>query len=158
MAELRDRIKLRLDIASGIISALGLVSIFFAAEQLRISARASTMDAYARLSGLWASHLNVMVDRPFLFPYFEEMVPLENQNPKRVEILLYGDMRLNIMDEMLTLSKILEWRDIDGWKRTFDRAFRKSSALCDRFNETKQIYGLIVTIGEGACLVKKSPA
>ena len=89
----------------------------------------------------WRDHLKTFVERPHLRPYFEEKKEFETDDRYRQSVLALADVRLDVMDAVLTYAVMSGQSDaITGWKNAFASAFRKSPILCARLNETESSY------------------
>ena len=73
-----------------------------------------------------------------MWPYFESGKELRKDDPNRNLVLAVADIRLDVMDAILTFAAIQPFEGgIMGWQNTFARAFRTSPVLCARLAETQ---------------------
>jgi hypothetical protein len=151
--ERREEIKLILEYAKLVLSLIGIVTLVFAGLQWRDSNRAASLAGYQNMAVEWRDHIRTFVDKPDLRPYFEEGLQLNADDPNREAVLALADVRLDVMDAVLTYPALLGYTptDIQGWRNTFASAFRASPALCARMHQTKANYGLVVPIGVQTC-------
>jgi hypothetical protein len=155
-AERREEIKLTLEYLKLAIS-LGVIGILlFAGLQWRLANQAAVQTNYQRLVSDWRNHLLIFVEKPFLRPYFEGRKKLTDDDPNREAVLALVDVRLDVIDGILTYAALRGESDVvAGWKDTFTAAFRTSPALCARLQETRGNYvawtPLVVPIGYAAC-------
>jgi hypothetical protein len=160
-AERREEIKLRLEYLKVAISLGVIGTILFAGLQWQIAnqaaARANQIAneaVYQRMTNEWRDHLKTFVDKEkaALRPYFEEKKQLASDDPNRQVVLALADVRLDVMDAILTYATMRGYGEgIKGWKITFANAFRTSPAVCSRLIETQSNYGLVVPIAREAC-------
>lgn len=158
-SERREEIKLRLEYLKLTISFFGVLGIVFAGLQWKAGTRAALQNAlntqesiYQKIDGEWLGHVAVFVSTPELRPYFYERKRLEIKDPNRSAVLATADIRLSVMDAILTYVDFWSPRKpAEGWRQTFIDAFRQSPVLCSRFFETQNEYGLIVPLGQQAC-------
>jgi hypothetical protein len=160
-AERREEIKLVLDQLRTVLSLFVVASIIFAGLQWRTANHAAQIanDAaieaiYQRMVAEWEDNLKTFVEKPDLRPYFESGKSLTSDDPNRQAVLALADVRLDVMDAILTYAALHGFAgegEIGGWKNTFDHSFRTSPVLCMRLNESASDYGLIVPIGRAAC-------
>jgi hypothetical protein len=157
--ERREEIKLKLEYAK-LISVVALfITVVFAGLQWRIANQTAAFanqianeNAYQRIATEWRDHLKTFVDKPNVRPYFEEGKQLNVDDPDRQLVLALADVRLDVMDAILTYAALRgAYSDIEGWKRTVASAFRTSPVLCARLSEMKSNFGLIVPIHETSC-------
>ena len=149
----REEIKLFLEYIKLVLSALTIGTVIFAALQWRSSNFAAAESVYERLASDWRENLRVFLDKPELRPYFEEGKKLEVDDPNRNIVLAFADLRLDVMDAVLTypLIKGISTDGMAGWRNTFWNAFSSSPALCQRLRDTGEDYGLVVDIGKIPC-------
>lgn len=144
-AERREEIKLILEYAKLAVSLAGIGALLFGALQWMSANRAAehanriaTRTMYERISGEWRAHTHTFVQRPDLWPYFELGRELRRDDPNHDLVLAVADIRLDVMDAILTFEAIQPFEfGILGWRNTFARAFRTSPALCARLGETQ---------------------
>lgn len=130
------------------ISFAVVLSVVFAGLQWASAIEASNranllanLALYQRMTNEWRDHLKTFVERPDLRPYFEEMKELETDDKQRQAVLALADVRLDVMDAVLTYAAMSgQGNAITGWKNAFARAFRKSTVLCARLKETEASY------------------
>ena len=168
-AERREEIKLVLEYVK-VVTSLGVVgTLLFAALQWRqanetaeranqaaIAAnKAALLSVYQRIANEWRDHLQTFIRSPGLRPYFEEKKELSADDSNREAVLAIADLRLNVMDDLLTYASIHGIEKVgEGWRNTFLSAFRTSPVLCGRIRETQANYGLIVPISRQACPIR----
>jgi hypothetical protein len=158
-SERREQIKLLLEYVKVAVSLIGVAGLFFVAMQWRTSnrvadetARVNDLGAYRAMTVEWSQHLRSFVDRPELRPYFHDGKPLEPSDPNRNLVLALADMRLDVMDAVLTYASGTRFgHNVEPWRNTFADAFRNSPVLCARQAETKSFYGLVNTVAAAAC-------
>jgi hypothetical protein len=158
-SERREEIKLMLEYGRVGISLIGLGALVFAGLQWMgsnrvalLSNRVAILNGYERMAVEWRDHLRLFVEQPDLRPYFEEGAQLAPDDSKRNLVLAIADLRLDVMDAVLTYPALLDVADdIEGWRNTFRNAFRTSPVLCARLRETESNYGFIVPIAAQAC-------
>ncbi len=151
--ERREEIKLRLEYVKLAISLAGMATLIFAGLQWIGSNRIATQAVYQQMATEWREHLRTFVDRPDIRPYFENSAEITQEDPKYQVVLAVADVRLDVMDAVLTYPGLLghQQNSIQGWRNTFANAFRTSQVLCTRLREAEDNYGLIVPIAEQAC-------
>jgi hypothetical protein len=118
--------------------------------------QAALQTNYQRIVSEWRNHLSTFVEKPLLRPYFEGRKKLTDDDPNREAVLALVDVRLDVIDGILTYAALRGESDVvGGWKETFSAAFRTSPALCARMQETRGNYvtwtPLVVPIGYAAC-------
>ena len=144
-AERREEVKLVLEYAKVAISLAGIGTLLFAALQWGAANRAAeqanriaTRSTYEKISNEWREHTQTFVRQPHLWPYFESGKELRDDDPNRDLVLALADVRLDVMDAILTYFAIQPPEGgIQGWKNTFARTFRTSPALCARLGATE---------------------
>lgn len=147
-AERREEMKLVVEYVKLGISFAVVLSVVFAGLQwssaIEASRRANlvaNLALYQRMTSEWRDHLKTFVERPNLRPYFEEMKEFETDDKQRQVVLALADVRLDVMDAVLTYAAMSGQGDaITGWKNAFASAFRKSTILCARLKETESSY------------------
>jgi hypothetical protein len=162
-ADRREEIKLRLEYLKVAGSFAVLIALVFAALQWRIANKAAefanqiaTENAYGRIANEWRDHIKSFVEKPHLRPYFEEMKQLSAEDPNRQAVLAIADVRLDVMDAILTYAAMRDPSgQIAGWKGTFARAFKAGPVLCLRWRETRADYGLITPVASSVCVCAK---
>jgi hypothetical protein len=125
------------------IAALGLLTLVLGVCQWREGNRVATEVAYQHLTKVWRDHLGLFISEPELRPYFEAKKPLLPANGKlREKVLAVADVRLDAIEAILTYGSF-RWsdKDMDGWVSTFQRAFDRSTVLCDRIKDAWMDYG-----------------
>lgn len=159
-AERREEIKLRLEYAKLASSIAVVGTVLFAGLQWRIAnqnaEQASLMadhTVYSRMTGEWREHLRLFVEKPHLRPYFEGGKELTDGDPNREIVLAVADIRLDVMDAVLTYVDLRGMlADLEGWIQTFARAFQTSPAMCVRFRETASNWGMRIRAhAQGVC-------
>lgn len=163
-AERREEIKLVVEYIKLVLSLGTIGAVVVAALQWRdaqkqqttatlAATQAATEATYERLSIEWRDNLRALLEKPALRPYFEDGKPLDSQDPLAQQVMAFADMRLDVMDAVLTYPAVrgLDTSGMVGWRKTFSRAFRASPVLCQRLVETHDNFGLIVIIGMEAC-------
>lgn len=133
-----------------------LLGLGFTGLQWRNANQIADQSVYQRMVADWSDHLKIFVDKPHLWPYFEEGRPLGPDD--RSLILAVAEIRLQAMDAVLTNVR-LRWskESYAQWKKTFERAFRRSPALCFRFAETPSEWeDQLVAIALPSCLTGSS--
>jgi hypothetical protein len=155
-AERREEIKLRLEYLKVVISLGVIGTLLFAGLQWRMANQAALQTNYQRIVSEWRNHLATFVEKPLLRPYFEGRKKLTDDDPNREAVLALVDVRLDVIDGILTYAALRGESDVvGGWKDTFTSAFRTSPALCARLQETRGSYvtwiPLVVPIGYAAC-------
>jgi hypothetical protein len=151
-ADRREEIKLRLEYLKVVISLGVIGTLLFAGLQWRTANQAALQTNYQRIASEWRSHLATFVEKPLLRPYFEGRKELTNDDLNTEVVLALADVRLEVIDGILTYAAL--WGESDGivgWENTFAAAFRGSPVLCARLQETRANYGLAVPIGYAAC-------
>jgi hypothetical protein len=123
------------------------------ANQTAIAAnKAAVQVVYQRIANEWRDHLQTFVKSPDLRPYFEGKRELSANDANREAVLAVADIRLDVMDAILTYASLQGYeKEIKGWRNTFAGAFSSSPALCSRMHGTEANYGLIVPIARQAC-------
>src|SRR5436305_10646454 len=91
---------------------------------------------YQRMVVDWSDHLKTFIDKPDVWPYFEEGRPLTPDDPNKNLVLALAEIRLQAMDAALTNIRLRWRRGFMQWKTTFERAFRQSPSLCFRYAQT----------------------
>jgi hypothetical protein len=153
--EQREEIKLKLAYANFLVSLGIIASLIFAGLQWREGSNSATEASYQRIVDQWHDHIKIFIEKPKLRPYFEEGMPMRENDPDAQAILAIADIRLDTMDAVLTFGDFWFGQAvIKGWRITFQNAFRTSPVLCQRFEKTKDNYGLIVQIGDAECHAK----
>jgi hypothetical protein len=151
-AERREEIKLLIEYIKIILSLLGIGSLIFTGLQWRDSNKAADQAVYQRMTSEWRDHLKIFIDKSHLRPYFEGKKLLENEDSRRDEVLALADVRLDVMDAILTFANPrFSWSTIEGWRKTFEGSFRESPILCIRWSETQSYYGLLNSVGRSVC-------
>lgn len=82
---------------------------------------------YQRIASEWRTHLGTFVEKPQLRAYFEIEKNLGGDDPCREAVLAIADVRLDVMDGILTYFAM--WGksdDIAGWENTFSATFRSA--------------------------------
>ena len=65
------------------------------------------------------------------------MKEFEADDKYRQSVFALADVRLDVIDAVLTYAALSgQSNQITGWKNAFASAFRKSTILCARLNET----------------------
>lgn len=151
-AERREEIRLVLEYVKLAISVLGIGTLLFAGLQWMAANKVANETVYQRIASAWTDHLRTILEKPDLRPYLEEGKELSADDPKREAVLALVDLRLDVMDAILTYAAP-RWSEgtITGWRNTFASAFRASPALCVRLHENQWNYGLIVPIARDTC-------
>ena len=147
-AERREEMKLVIEYFRLAASFALLISVLFAGLQwsnandaARRANQVATLALYERMTNEWRDHLKTFVERPHLRPYFEEKREFETDDKYRQSVLALADVRLDVMDAVLTYAALSgQSNEITGWKNAFASAFRKSTILCARLNETESSY------------------
>ena len=147
-AERREELKLLLEYFKLTASIAVAFSVLFAGlqwasanEAARNANLAANLALYQRMTNEWRDHLKTFVEHPHLRPYFEEMKELKTDDENRQRVLALADVRLDVMDAVLTYAAMSGLSDaIAGWKSAFSRAFRTSIVLCARLKETEASY------------------
>jgi hypothetical protein len=151
-SERREEIKLKLEYLKIALSLAGIASILFAGLQWMSANHVATEAVYQRMTNEWRDHLKTLVEKPTLRPYFANGKELTADDPNTQTVLALADVRLDVMDAILTYATLRGYGDeIGGWRRTFADAFRASPVLCQRLTDTYSNYGLIVPIARAAC-------
>src|SRR6266702_523683 len=101
-AERREEIKLKLEYAKLAISVVGVGALFFAALQWFAANQVAQETVYQRMASTWTDHLRILVEKPELRPYFQENKELVADDHERQEVLAYADLRLDVMDAILS--------------------------------------------------------
>jgi hypothetical protein len=141
-----------LEYAKLAILVAAVVAIVVGVFQWREGNRAALAAVYQRMTNEWRDHLKTFVEKPELRPYFEEKKVLAADDLNKEAVLAVADVRLDVMDAVLTTAAGQGYEDqIIAWRNTFSRAFRSSPALCARVQETASNYGLIVPISREVC-------
>jgi DNA-binding protein Fis len=118
-AERREEIKLRLEYLKVAISLGVIGTILFAGLQWQIAnqaaARANQIAneaVYQRMTNEWRDHLKTFVDKEkaALRPYFEEKKQLASDDPNRQVVLALADVRLDVMDAILTYATMRSYQ------------------------------------------------
>jgi hypothetical protein len=154
--ERREEIKLTLEYLKAVISLGVIGTVLFAGLQWRMANQAAHQTNYQRIVSEWRNHLATFVDKPLLRPYFESGKKLTDDDPNKQAVLALVDVRLDVIDGILTYAALGGESDVvAGWKNTFTAAFRTSPALCARLRETRGSYvtsiPLVVPLGYAAC-------
>jgi hypothetical protein len=158
-AERREEIKLILEYFK-VVASLGVVgTIVFAALQWQQGNKAADranetaiQAVYQRMTNEWRDHLQTFIKSPELRPYFEGGKELGADDKNREIVLAVADVRLDVMDAILTYAALHGYeKEIGGWRKTFASAFSASPVLCSRIRETEANYGLIVPISRHSC-------
>lgn len=165
-AERREEIKLKLEYLKVVGSLAVLIALVFAALQWRIANQAATFanqiateNAYGRIANEWRDHLKSLVEKPHLRPYFEEMKQLSADDPNGQVVLAFADVRLDVMDAILTYAAMRALSgQIEGWKTTFTSAFKTGPVLCSRWIDTRANYGHVNKVASSVCVPAKSVA
>ena len=140
-AERREEIKLRLEYLKVAISLGVIGTLLFAGLQWRMANQAALQTNYQRIVFEWRNHLATFVEKPLLRPYFEGRKKLTDDDPNREAVLALVDVRLDVIDGILTYAALRGESDVvGGWKNTFTAAFRTGPALCARLQETRGNY------------------
>jgi hypothetical protein len=123
-AERREEIKLRLEYLKAVISLGVIGTILFAGLQWRSANQAALQTNYQRIASEWRGHLGTFVEKPLLRPYFEGGKQLSGDDPNREAALAIADVRLDVMDAILTYAALAgASEDIGGWRNTFITLF-----------------------------------
>jgi hypothetical protein len=150
--ERREEIRIKLEYVKMLLSFIGFSGIILASLQWMIGNQVASHNIYQSMTTEWRDHLKVFVEKPQLRPYFEEAKPLESSDQFRSAVLAVADVRLDVMDAILTYADFrFSQAYIGGWRNTFSYAFRTSPTLCERFFETSENYGFIIPIAREAC-------
>jgi len=121
-------------------------------QTARDANKAAIQAVYQRMTNEWRDHLQTFIRAPELRPYFEEGKELGADDKNRQIVLAIADVRLDVMDAILTYATLQGYeKEIEGWRNTFARAFSASPALCRRMHETEANYGLLIPISRQAC-------
>jgi hypothetical protein len=147
-AERREELKLIIEYIKLGASFAVVLTVFFAGLQWSNANEAAkranlvaNLALYQRMTNEWRDHLKTFVEHPHLRPYFEEMKEFETDDKHRQSVLALADVRLDVMDAVLTYAAMSgQSNAITGWKNAFASAFRNSTILCARLNETKSSY------------------
>ena len=147
-AERREEIKLVVEYFRLAASFVVVFLVLFAGlqwsnanEAAKRANQVATLALYERMTNEWRDHLKTFVERPHLRPYFEEMKEFETDDKYRQSVLALADVRLDVIDAVLTYAALSgRSHEITGWKNAFASAFRKSTILCARLNETESSY------------------
>jgi hypothetical protein len=147
-AERREELKLIIEYFRLAASFALLLSVLFAGlqwsnanEAAKRANQVANLALYQRMTNEWRDHLKTFVERPYLRPYFEEMKEFEADDKYRQSVLALADVRLDVMDAVLTYAAMSgQSHAITGWKNAFANAFRHSTILCTRLNETESNY------------------
>ena len=158
-SERREEIRLMLEYLKVLFSLGVIATVIFAGLQWRVANETAAFanqiakeNTYQRIATEWRDHIRTLVDKPHLRPYFEEKKPLNADDPNRDTVLAYADVRLSVMDDLLTYAEMREKNaQIDGWKNLFAATFKTSPLMCTRLMETSSSFGLIVPIALVAC-------
>jgi hypothetical protein len=155
-SERREEIRLFLEYVKMAFSILGIVTIVFAALQWRASNKTADESNYQQIASAWRDHLKIFLDKSDARPYFEAGQPLAPDDKNSQLVLAIADLRLDVADAILTYAYIHgAANQIEGWRKTFESAFKTSPVLCARFLETQTNYGLIAPIGRNLCQPKR---
>lgn len=148
----QGRFKAFVEAATLFVSLMGLTSIWFGVDQMVRSTQSLRMSTYQTISAQWTDHLKYIIEKPGLRPYLEEKRDLPNDGPERQSVLAIIDVRLNIMDAILTYTdQFWKAEEVEGWNRTSARAFQNSPALCARFKESRTEYGFLHKVARRGC-------
>lgn len=142
-------------IASALMVASGLA---FTGLQWHTANQIADQSVYQRMVADWSDHLKTFIDKPHLWPYFEEGRPLGPDDQNRNLVLAVAEIRLQAMDAVLSNVR-LRWsaNSFMQWKTTFGRTFRQSPALCIRFAETLSEWeDELVAVANRSCVTKSS--
>lgn len=160
-AERREEIKLVLEYVKVATSFAVFFIVVFAGLQWRVTNQAAasanlvaSLTLYQRMTNEWRDHLKVFVEKPYLRPYFEEAKEFTAGDEHRQEVLAIADVRLDVMDAVLTYASISGHGDaVTGWRNAFVRAFRTSPILCARLEEVRGSYagGHILPLATASC-------
>jgi hypothetical protein len=159
-SEHREQLKLKLEYVKVAISLIGVAGLFFVALQWRTSNRVADQaadvadfNAYRAMTAEWSRHLETFVERPELRPYFADRKEIGPADPNRNAVLAIADVRLDVMDAVLTYAAASRFKDdVQPWRNTFADGFRQSAVLCARQAETKSFYGLVNNVAAAACV------
>jgi hypothetical protein len=179
-SERREEVKLYLEYVKTVLSFAVVGSLVFAGLQWRTANQAAetanraanqaavaanraadeanslvNLNLYERVTNEWRDHLKTFVDKPNLRPYFEERKELSPQDENKEVVLALADVRLDVMDAILTYFEMRGLSDkIGGWKNTFTGAFLASPVLCARLRNTLSSYtpSRIVEIWRPVCV------
>ena len=139
-AERREEIKLRLEYLKVVISLGVIGTLLFAGLQWRMANQAALQTNYQRIVFEWRNHLATFVEKPLLRPYFEGRKKLTDDDPNREAVLALVDVRLDVIDGILTYAALRGESDVvGGWKDTFSAAFRTSPALCAHARNPREL-------------------
>lgn len=148
-----EKTKLGLQIAQTIAAVIGATAILIAFFQWQEGQRRAEQDVYRTISKDWNDHLKFFVENPELRPYFFSGLPLDPNNQQAERIHAVADVRIDLMDAVMTHMQVQGWTGKEGqpWRRTFEDAFRNSPVLCDTIFPTWSNYGLVVDVAIKAC-------
>lgn len=147
-AERREEMKLVIEYLKLGASFAVLLSVLFAGlqwlnanEAARKANLVANLALYQRMTTEWQDHLKTFVQYPQLRPYFEDKKAFEADDKQRQQVLALADVRLDVMDAVLTYAAMSGQGDaIVGWKNAFSSAFRNSTILCARLKEAEASY------------------
>jgi hypothetical protein len=105
-AERREEIKLRLEYLKVVISLGVIGTLLFAGLQWRMANQAALQTNYQRIVSEWRNHLSTFVEKPLLRPYFEGRKKLTDDDPNREAVLALVDVRLDVIDGILTYAAL----------------------------------------------------
>ena len=123
--ERREEIKLVLEYFKLATSFATVFVVLLAGLQWRLANeaadsanRVATLALFQRMTNDWRDHLKVFVEKPYLRPYFEENKEFAPDDEHKQQVLALADVRLDVMDAVLTYAAISGYVDtITGWEK-----------------------------------------
>lgn len=131
-------------------SLAGIVGLFLVWWQINLAVQAVDSRAQIHLSNGIQELTRVFVDKPHLWPYFEEGKVASSEDEHRYEVLALTDMHIDFIDSLWTRSDNIkdlsspqnEWSAWDGWIADL---VKNAPSVCVRFGSTHHWYSKSLT-------------
>lgn len=145
-----NKINVVFQILASVVTIVGLSIIvwqaFVAAQALKVQARAVGVQTWLGISQQMLDIDKQMIDHPELYPYFDEGKQIRRSDKDYPKVVYMADMLLDFIDQFDDdyIRSLAGMEDNGkywpGWDAYFADQFRRSPALCNRFEEVNEWY------------------
>jgi hypothetical protein len=120
--------------------SVNITGFIFVIRQIRQQALATRGDTYANLCGLSYEIMHMMVDRPYLYPYFYEKKPLLENDEHRIEVLCCCEMIANYCDNTALQRENIPDHVWQRWRNFIREQISMSPALMEFMKQYRLWY------------------
>lgn len=142
------------ELASLLLSAIALVSLFFISEQVRMSKIQSKASNTQTVTGPFLEIDKLFIADPELRPYFYDGQEISEDAPNYQKVLAVAEFQLDVFDTFFTQEDYvtLDTEERQNWVKYMGDSFHTSPALCRRLNPAQDWYtAKLVKLAKSNC-------